>query len=232
MKITCHQPYLFPHLGVFSKWQNADLMVWLDKTQYVKGHYSNRCKLGDGKWAIIPVKKAPLNTSFDEIEIHPSWHLTRLMDRIDQDYRDAFFTTAVLGSLYIHFNRWENLHSNSLSKLNITLLRWAGRILNIPVTNLSQTEILQDTIGADERLIAICKHFHADTYLSGPQGPKYMDREKWDAAGIKVEVCQWKPAEYDRETRPWVPYMSVLDALCCEGPGTKDLLEAKVQLWI
>ena len=38
----------------------------------------------------------------------------------------------------------------------------------------------------DERLIALTKHFGADTYLAGNGGHEYMDLEKYERAGVEV----------------------------------------------
>lgn len=71
----------------------------------------------------------------------------------------------------------------SLSGTNSNIIRKACEILKI------KTPIVSDwntQVKGTDRLIAICKYYGADTYLSGISGPKYLELDKFEQADIKV----------------------------------------------
>jgi hypothetical protein len=45
-------------------------------------------------------------------------------------------------------------------------------------------------------------------------------------------VCRYEPLAYSRGDRPWVPYLSVVDAYCYHGPDAARYLTAELQPWV
>jgi hypothetical protein len=75
----------------------------------------------------------------------------------------------------------------SLVECNMRILHRLLELLEI------RTEIVVDyptELSSTARLVDLCKHYGATTYLSGPSGAKYMDEELFRAAGILVEYQQ------------------------------------------
>jgi hypothetical protein len=83
---------------------------------------------------------------------------------------------------------------------------------------------------ADERLIALCRHFGCSTYLAGAGGRDYMNLDAWRAAGIAVEFQDFRHPLY-RQCHPgFEANLSALDVLFNEGPGAARLWRVPVRL--
>jgi hypothetical protein len=68
----------------------------------------------------------------------------------------------------------------------------------------------------------------ADTYLSGLGGKEYLQEEKFTQAGIRLEYQQFTHPRYHQQfmakVDDFIPYMSALDLLFNEGPGSREIL--------
>ena len=74
MTISIHQPNYIPWLGYFHKIQHADIFVFLDDVQYVKGTVANRNYIkgqnGEKVLLSVPVKLSKgAFQKYNEIEI-------------------------------------------------------------------------------------------------------------------------------------------------------------------
>ena len=65
----------------------------------------------------------------------------------------------------------------------------------------------------NDRLIALCRRFDCDRYLSGTGGKAYIEEDRWDAAGITLQWSDYEAIPYDRGNAPWIPHLSTLDAI-------------------
>src|SRR3990167_7847459 len=60
-------------------------------------------------------------------------------------------------------------------------------------------------------VLAICKHFGADQYVSGRGGRDYLDVEKMEGAGVAVSWDSWQPTPYPQVHGDFIPGLSILD---------------------
>ena len=77
-----------------------------------------------------------------------------------------------------------------------------------------------------DRLIQILTRLGADHYLSGPSARSYIEEEKFQAAGIKLEYMEYNYPQYPQLYPPFDPYVSVLDLLFMTGPEAPRYLTA------
>lgn len=68
MKLSCHQPNLFPWLPFFNKIESSDVFVILNYVQYTRHQYQNRFKWNE-KWITLPVLKGKLTDQIFEKNI-------------------------------------------------------------------------------------------------------------------------------------------------------------------
>jgi hypothetical protein len=81
--------------------------------------------------------------------------------------------------------------------------------------------------GRAGRLLDICNAVDARVYLSGPAARAYIDPRSFAGAGIELRYVVYDYPPYARGTRPFVPGLSVIDALAWLGPGaTAEYLAA------
>jgi hypothetical protein len=79
-----------------------------------------------------------------------------------------------------------------------------------------------------ERLLAICRHLGADSYLSGPSGRDYLDLPSWKAEGIQVYFHEYRHPEYRQVQGNFIPEMSIIDLLFnCGGDSLRILTESQ-----
>ena len=70
--------------------------------------------------------------------------------------------------------------------ISIEITRYITDILGIEAKFLIASSLPNLSEEPTERLVDICKALSIDTYLSGRDGAKYMDMEKFEREKIKV----------------------------------------------
>jgi len=175
MILAAHQPNYFPAGSFWDRLRRADRFVILAQCQYERGNYHNRFALG-GSWYTMPVSQRLEPLVAKRYNDHAAnWE--RIRRRLPVAYQRAFA-------------RFDGCCTESLVETNVAVIRRLCAILGIG------TEIVMDyptDLRATDRLVDLCKHYGADTYLSGPSGPKYMDMDAFERAGIRVEVQETRP---------------------------------------
>ena len=90
-----------------------------------------------------------------------------------------------------------------------------------PIVDPAGWELSEDPTG---RLVDICKHLNADTYLAGAGGHDYMDLAQFEEAGIRVAFQEFTHPVYPQQFGDFEPYMSALDLLLNCGPDSAPIL--------
>src|SRR5207245_1898723 len=78
--------------------------------------------------------------------------------------------------------------------------------------------------GADERLIALCRHFGATDYLAGQGGGAYMDLGAYRAARVNVTFQEFRHPVYPQSYPGFESNLSSVDLLLNCGPGSIERL--------
>lgn len=220
MILAAHQPNYLPWAGFFRKMARCDVFVLLDSVQYARRSYTARClvKQSDGAkhWLSIPVrKKGRYYQNIVEVEIdnQKAWqhgHRTTL----ESNYARAPYFQRHGELLELAYGRrWQGL-----CDLNLALIGHLSKELGIAPRLVRLSELGVEA-KSTELLVAVCQKMGADTYLTGPSGDKYLDRDAFERAGIKLEVFRYWPAPYPQLWGDFVPGLSVIDLLFNCGPG-------------
>jgi len=167
MTVAIHQPNFMPWCPFFQKMQAADVFVVLSHCQFEKNGYQNRFRLGD-KWYTMSVRQGIESiTAKQYINAPKDWARIKAMLPQCSDLLKAF----------------DGCISESLMKTNTAIIRQIVQKMNI------HTRIVPDFdtgLAATERLVALCKHYKADTYLSGISGKEYLDVSCFEREGIAL----------------------------------------------
>jgi hypothetical protein len=226
MIVAVHQPQYLPWLGYFDKIDRADVFVLLDTVQYKKNEWQNRnrIKAADGwQWLTVPVTyKFPQRIDEVGINNRDRWqHQQR--QSILSNYRKAPCWESLVQFIEeILTPTWEYL-----APLNIFVVKRLAEILGIATPLYVASELAMFPDDPDERLIAITKHFGADTYLAGSGGRDYMDLDRYVQSGIKVLFQEYHHPVYEQRFGAFEPFMSVLDLLFNHGPESLRILRGK-----
>jgi hypothetical protein len=193
--VSIHQPQYLPWLGYFDKVDKGDVFVLLDSVQFKKNEWQNRNKIKTAQgwqWITVPVTYQ-FSQRIMEVEINnrDKWqHKQR--QAILSNYRKAPFWGMLEGFFEeILTGEWPYI-----SALNIHVVRRLAGLLGLKTPIYVASEIGAFPEDPDDRLIAITKHFGADTYLAGSGGRDYMDLDKYEANGIRVLFQEFKHPAY------------------------------------
>ncbi len=207
------QPGYLPWLGFFDQLRRADVFVYYDDVQYDKHGWRNRnrIKTQNGPlWLTVPVRHGGerLPRIHDvEIDARTPWARKHVAS-IRQAYAHAPFLDRYLPALEELLQpKWERLVDLDIACVDL-MADWFGLRRRI-----ERSSVLG--IGGDrsERLVNICRHFGASTYVSGDAAQTYLDVNLFERHGITVEWQRYPHPAYPQLHGAFVPHLSALDLL-------------------
>ena len=225
MRIVVLQPGYLPWLGFFDQMARCDRFVVYDDVLYDKNGWRNRNRVKTNagvQWVTVPVllgehAQQPLIKDV-RIDNRSRWGKKHL-ETIRQAYGRAPHVEPLFGRLSdVLTAPWEYLVDLDLAVVGV--LREALG-LETPMVRSSELGIEGERV---ERLVALCRHFGADAYLSGNAAQSYLDEDAFDRAGMKVYWQDYEHPVYPQFHGEFVPYLSVVDLLFQCGPDSLALL--------
>ena len=228
MTVSVHQPQYIPWLGYFDKIAKSGAFVLLDNVQYKEREFQNRNKIrtADGWiWLTVPVISKGLGRQvISEVRIDNtfSWPEDHL-----KSIRAAYGKTRYFD---VHFPFFEKVYAKRweyLAQLNIVIIEYV--IKELAITTPIYYESKLGIFGTKtDRIVEICAKLGAHTYLSGSGGREYLEEEKFKDAGVKLAYQEYAHPIYRqqfmKDEKDFLPYMSILDLLFNEGPGSRGIL--------
>jgi WbqC-like protein len=221
------QPSYLPWLGFFDQVKRSDVFVFYDDVQFDKNGWRNRNRVKTARgpvWLTVPVRhtgRAGQRIDQVEVDARAPWARKHLRT-MREAYAQASFLDRYLPELADLLEREWTL----LVELDIALSRlmcaWFG--LERPMYRSSQLDIGGSR---NERLLALCRHFAADRYLSGESAREYLDVGRFNDAGVAVEWQDFAHPHYPQLHGAFVPFMSAIDCVLNVGEGCGALLEAR-----
>jgi hypothetical protein len=225
--VGIHQPNYAPWAGYFAKIAASDVFVFLDDVQMPQGRsyvYRAAIPSGDGKsgWLSAPTS-APSGSAINEVRFADAAWAAKHLDRLRSIYRSAPQYRAVMDVLEPVYRSPRDL----LAEFNIELIRAIAAYLDLSPRWERSSELRPEGV-ADDRLISITRLVDGDTYVSGSGGQNYQSADKFRAAGLALEVHEYRPVPYRQFDDDFTPGLTVLDALFHVGRDTRRLLEYPV----
>lgn len=226
MIVTIHQPEHLPWLGFFDKARRADTLVLLDHVQYRRRYFQNRNRIYGPKgaqWLTVPVVvKGRYTQPIDEVVIdnagNPQWP-EQCWKRLWHAYvRAPYFAP------YRDF--FEKLYATEWTRLidlNVAIIKYLLNVLGVGVAVVRSSELGANS-HKGELMLEICQRLGAATYVSGISGRDYLDRERFEEAGIGIEFQEFHHPIYRQCYEPFLPCMSAVDVLFNHGPGSVKIL--------
>lgn len=224
MITAIHQPQYLPWLGYFDKIDRADVFVILDNVQYKKNEWQNRnrIKTADGwQWITAPVLyNFPERINQVRINNRINWRRKHFKSLVTNYGKAPFFAKYKQTFEDVFSKDWEYL-----SKINIHLIKYLIETLRIKTKILIASESGYDLAEeSTERLIDICKLLKSSRYLSGKDGIKYLNVERFRNEGIEVMFQDFHSPVYDQLYGPFVPNLSIIDLLFNYGKNSMEII--------
>ncbi len=228
MIVTIHQPQYLPWLGYFNKAYQADIFIILDNVQFTKNDWQNRNRIKTSQgwqWLTVPVLHDH-GQSINEVKIDNKKNWCKAhFNALQMNYSKAPYFTDYVGFFESVYSKEWNLLSDINKAIIEQIIQWLGIETKIVTAS--------DYVSTDEstqRLIDLCKEFEATTYLSGVDGKKYMDIEKFKENGIELEIQDFQHPVYpqlwtDGKNENFISHMSAIDLLFNYGPKSSELVK-------
>jgi hypothetical protein len=222
MIVYVHQPEYIPWLGFFDKLARCDTYVIYDDVQYQHGgfHNRNRIRTSSGwEWLTVPINHGHPQIIKDVKISGADWR-NKQLTKIRQNYAKTPFFKDYFNILSkeIGFNQ------EYLIQLDLCLINTIADLLKIKVKTVRSSELPYCGKEKNEKLIALCKHLGADTYLSGSGGKSYIDETLFKQAKITVQWHSYNHPAYKQLFDSFQPNMSIIDLLFNAGSEAKNIL--------
>ncbi|MCD4780915.1 MAG: WbqC family protein [Candidatus Omnitrophica bacterium] len=226
MIVSIHQPQYLPWLGYFDKIAQSDLFILLDDVQFKKNEWQNRNRIrtnGDWQWLTVPViHHFGQNIKQTAINNKVNWRDKQLKSLQLNYGKTPYFET--------YFPRFRSIIQQDrpfLSDLNIAVIQACLSILKIETQILISSAFKLQT-DKTQRLIDLCQHVKADTYLSGTDGPNYMDMDLFAQHQINVMVQKYTHPRYPQggniKDSNFISHLSIIDLLFNCGANSLNIL--------
>jgi len=228
MKVVILQPSYIPWRGYFDQIRRADFFIFYDDVQYDKHGWRNRnqIKTAQGKqWMTIPVHTKGVTEGIPIQDVRIDWskpwaknHLKALTFA----YAKAPHFASYAPWLDSVFGR----HDEFLADFTIWLTIEIAREIGIAHTQFMRSSDIVNIDGQKtDRLIQILKHAGAKHYISGPSARDYIEKDKFDEAGISLEYMEYNYPEYPQLYPPFDQYVTILDLMFMVGKDARKYIE-------
>jgi len=230
--VSAHQPHFLPWLGYFNKVVTSDVFIWLEDVQFRKNYFQNRTKIKSNSgelWLSVSVKKAPLETHINAIEIA----LKKDIVKASKTLRTYYSKAKYFKSCFPKFEEVLLQDYKHLNDLNYDLFTLVVNMLDIDTQLIKSTDLLDKQFkDPNERLLAMCKASEATHYIAGKGGRNYMDQESFIEKDIEI-LWQDFPVDsirYEQLHGEFIGGLSIIDALFNLGiDKTKELIQTPWQ---
>ena len=232
MICSIHQPQFLPWLGYLNKISTSDIFVFLDDVQFKKNEYQNRNKIkcgGEARWLTAPVSFKFGDTLLETKVVHDSKWQKKMCMTIGQYYKKTPYFEEYSPALFNIINReWDNI-----AEFNQATVEWLMKSFCIETKTLVCSKLPSFDTDPTQRLIDICRHTNADTYLSGAGGREYLDVAKFEAAGIELIFQEFLHPKYKQcytqGESEFVSHLSAIDMLFNCGSKNTNLLKGTIK---
>lgn len=85
------------------------------------------------------------------------------------------------------------------------------------------------TARGTERIIAMGRRLNCTQYLTERENEKFLEKEKFAAAGITLEFFSFTPQEYHQQYGAFTPHLSALDLLLNEGEEARKYFAGEIE---
>jgi hypothetical protein len=200
--------------------------VLLDDAQFTKNYFHNRNRVRTktgSSWITVPVEKSALATPINEMRIAES-HNPRWREKIETTVQQSYAKAPFFAPTFAELNALLGTPGPLLASLNIPIIEWMLQAFGLH-PHVVRSSAMDITSTASQRILDICRHTGATTYISGVSGVDYLDLQSFAQAGIAIEQQVFHHPIYPQLYPEFTPQMSAIEALFLFGGDCGQLLE-------
>ncbi|MFC4721182.1 WbqC family protein [Geojedonia litorea] len=225
-RVAIMQPYFLPYIGYFQLIKSVDVFVVYDNIEFSKKGWIHRNRLllnDEPRLFTLPLKKdsdyLPINQRYlsTDFEIAQG----KLLRLIANAYHRAPYYEMVypLVERILNFknhNLFDFVH-HSL----IVLCEYLSISTKIVV---SSTLDIDHDLRFQDKVITICEHLHARTYLNSIGGKTLYDHQSFLSHGIALHFLKSNALSYDQFGASFVPWLSIIDVMMFNSKEDIDVM--------
>lgn len=226
MRLAVMQPYFVPYIGYWQLMAAVDQFVVYDDVNYITRGWVNRNRVlmnGAPNYLTIPVLKASQNSKICDLSISDDikWR-EKARKTVQHSYSKApFFDEAIL-----IVNKILDIPARNLSEYLTEQLRILADVLDLNVMIVRSSERYKNRhLERADRLISICKHEGAKTYVNSPGGRELYSKDYFATNDIELLFIDSKHFDYTQPgAENFIPNLSILDVIFhCGVARTREL---------
>ena len=212
------QPTFLPWIGYFKLITKVDIFIFFDDAQYSKNSWHNRNKIllkSETKWLTLPIKKKSLKTNINETLIdHTKTWKEDIISKIENAYNKHFF----FNDLEFLINFIKNFNENSLSNLNIEIIKLISMKLNI-LNKYELSSRYKIKANRSDKIIEICLLNKASEYISPMGARDYIEEDgNFSKSKIKLTYFDYNPKIYNQTNeKEFISHLSIIDLIANIG---------------
>ncbi|SOE21845.1 WbqC-like protein family protein [Spirosomataceae bacterium TFI 002] len=226
MKLAIMQPYIFPYLGYYQLVNLADTFYFYDDVNFIKKGWINKNNILNVDKPLsftIPLQGASQNKLINEIEtaFDRKW-LDKFYKTLEQSYKKAPFYEQGISLVK---KVMEGNHSNVAELAANSVVEVANFLGFETVFKTSSIHDSNQSHKAQERILAMALAEGANHYINPIGGQEIYDKELFASNDVKLNFIKANGIVYSQFKEPFVPYLSVIDALMfLDKKGINDLM--------
>jgi hypothetical protein len=230
--VVVSQPMYFPWVGILEQIRICDSFVYYDDVQFARGFFNRvQIKTSAGvRWLTVPLLDWHRGQLINEVKIDntQNWKGNH-RDQLKQAYAAAPFRADMMEIVDEVFSRDYEVIGDLARASTDALVRY------FPAIGEDKPFLASSTMGiagsSSQRLIDICSHLDAKSYLTGHGARNYLDHEGFEAKGIEVAYIDYELDEYRQLHGDFTPYVSSLDLIANCGRDGEKLIRGNPSNW-
>jgi hypothetical protein len=225
-KIAISQPRYLPSCNYIERIIISDIFVIMDNVQHQKRAYEHRNKIrtsNGSSWLSIPIdrKNSKSDKICDLLLLNGnSWKETHLKS-FEYNYRKTPFYNEIISLLRFFYSKERYMLNEVVKDMLDILIDYLELDVNIVWASEYKWNLQHDDL-----LIEMVKYFDGDTYISGPNGRNYIEKNKFKDNGIELIFHEYDHPHYDQIWGDFIPYMTIFDLLFYKGKESKKIIES------
>ena len=226
MILAAHQLHYLPGLSYLDKIDRSDCFVILDDVQYEKNGWQNRNRIWSPKgwqWLTVPVHAHLSDRILDvQIKNETSWQKDHLKSMELHYHKTPHFSLLWDRLKGIYEKEWVSLAPFSAACLDALF-----QAVGLEKKKRIYSSALNLKTHTSQRLVDCCKHFGADTYLSGDGAQAYLDLALFEKEKIRVVFQNFSHPVYRQfqaKEGDFVDHLSCVDLIFNHGKESLGIL--------
>ena len=211
MRVAIMQPYFFPYLGYFQLIASADVFVIYDDVNYINRGWINRnCILANGhpQRISLALRNSSQNLLINQIEVLDTGE--KLLQTVAQNYNKAPQFNAVFPLIEASIE----YKKKNLSSYLAHSLKSVCETMGIQTPLIMSSRLQKDnTLKAEEKVLAICQELQATHYLNSIGGRSLYDPKAFLDRGVELSFLQSRSTVYPQFGKAFCPNLSIIDVL-------------------